>query len=98
MPPTLRCAHRAALLEAFAAEHGAALGRAEGHRRFFAALRAGRLRFRTHRSCAAIRAATANTFRTLRLARFAPLGLVLEALVGEKHLLAGSKHKLRIAL
>ena len=97
MLPISRCAHRAALLEAFAAEYGAALSRAEGHRRFFAALRASRLRFGTHRSGAAICAA-AYAFRTLRLTRFAPLGLVLEALVGEKHLLAGGKYKLRIAL
>ena len=72
------------------------MGRAEGHRRFFAALRASRLRFGTHRSGAAICAA-AHAFRTLRLARFAAFGLVLEAFVGEKHLLAGSKHKFRIA-
>src|SRR5579863_1895562 len=92
----LCCAHRAPLLEAFAAEDGAALRRTERHRRFFATLRASRLRFGTHRRGAAICAAP-YAFRTLRLARLATLGLVLEALVGEKHLLAGSKHKLRIA-
>src|SRR5580704_6122478 len=97
-PPTLSCAHRAALLEAFAAEDWASLGRAERHRRLFAALRASRLRFGTHRRRATAVCPAAYAFRTLRLARFAAFGLVLEALVGEKHLFAGSKHKLRIAL
>src|SRR6185437_11321292 len=92
---TLRRAHRATLLEAFATENRASLRRTERHRSFLAALRESGLGLGTHRS-SAIRAA-ADSFRTLGLARFAALGLVLEALVGEKHLFAGSEHKFRIA-
>jgi hypothetical protein len=95
---TLRCAHRAALLEAFAAEYRPALRRTERHRGVFAALRAIRFRFGAHRcaTAAAIRAG-AYAFRAFRFAPLASLGLVLEALVGEKHLFAGCEHKFRIA-
>jgi hypothetical protein len=86
-------AHGAALLEAFAAEDWAALGRAEGYRRVLTALGAGGFGLGTH-----LRSATtvgADAFRALSLATFATFGFVFEALVGEEHLFAGSKDKLR---
>src|ERR1700722_540711 len=97
MLTALRCAHRAALLKAFAAEHGPTLSRAKRHRRIFTTLRASGFRFGTHRRTAAAVCAAAHTFGTLGFARLASLGLVLEALIGEKHLLAGSEYELRIA-
>jgi hypothetical protein len=90
----LRRAHRSPLLEAFATEHGPTLCRTKRNCRFFTALRASRLCLGAHRRGAVCAAAA---FRTLGLARLAALGFVFEAFVGEKHLLAGSKHKLRIA-
>jgi hypothetical protein len=61
----------------------------EGNRRLFAALRAGRLRFRPH-----LPAATASAaFCSLRFASFTSLGFVLEPFIREKHLFAGRKYK-----
>src|SRR5712692_5403997 len=87
-----RGAESSPLLEALAAIHGPTLRRLEGNRGFLPALRAGRLRFRT------LEIPRASGFRAFGFARLAPLGLVLEALVGEKHLLAGGEHKLGAAL
>jgi hypothetical protein len=89
------CAQGAALLEALAAKDWTSLRGAEGHGSFLAALRTGGLGFRAH-----LRGATASStaFRALGLAAFASLRFVLETLVGEKHLLAGSKNKLSAAL
>jgi hypothetical protein len=83
------------LLEAFPAKHRATLRRPEGNRRFFAALRAGRLRFRPH-----LPAATSATaaFGPLRFAAFTSLRFVLESLVREKHLFPGRKYKLGATL
>jgi hypothetical protein len=60
-------------------------------------LRASGFRFRSHRSVSAT-AASRTAFSALCFAAFATFGLVLKALVGEKHLLAGSKYKLGAAL
>jgi len=89
-------AHGPALLEALAAKDRPALRRAERHRGLFAALRAGSLGFRPHRSTA-IRSSGATALGALRFACLAALRFVLEALVGKKHLLAGRKDKFRIA-
>jgi hypothetical protein len=86
-------AHGAALLEAFAAEDWAALGRAEGYRRVLTALGAGGFGLGTHLHSATT--VGADAFRALSLATFATFGFVFEALVGEEHLFAGSKDKLR---
>src|SRR5262249_13325856 len=83
-----RSTQRPPLLEAFAAVHGPALRGLEGNRRFLPALRAGRFRF------GALVVPGARVLSALRFAGLAPLGLVLEALVGEKHLLASSEDKL----
>src|SRR5262245_60781535 len=86
----LRRSHCPTLLKAFAAEDRAALRGTERDRGLFTALRAGRFGFR-----ADLRAAAATgSISTLGLTGLAAFGLVLEALVGEEHLLAGSKHKL----
>ena len=86
-------AHGSPLLETFTAIDGASLRRLEGHRGFLAALRANGLGFDS------LHTARAGTHAgcTSCLAGFAPLGLVLEALVGEKHLFARGEDKLRIA-
>jgi hypothetical protein len=84
--------HGPALLETFPAVHRSPLGRLEGNRGFLPALRAGGTRFgslvipRGRRSAA------------LGLARLAPFGLVLEALVGEKHLFAAGEDEFSAAL
>jgi hypothetical protein len=88
-------AHGAALLEALAAEDGPALGGTEGHRRFLAALGTIGFGFGAHRGTAS---SAATAFGALGLASLATLGLVLEALVREKHLLARSKNKLGATL
>jgi hypothetical protein len=90
----LRGAHGAALLEAFAAEDWAALSRAEGDGGVLAALGAGGFSLGTH-LCSAATTVGADAFCTLGLATFATFGFVFEALVGEEHLFAGSKDKLR---
>src|SRR5579862_951001 len=82
------------LLKAFAAVHGAALRRLEGHGRFFPTLRADRFRF--HSLDGGRRRFTALDAN--RLATLATLGLVLEALVREKHLLAGGEDEFSPAL
>jgi len=87
-------AHGAALLEAFAAEDWTALGRAEGDSGVLAALGAGGFGLRAHLRSAATTVG-ADALRALGLATFATFRFVFEALVGEEHLLAGSKDKLR---
>ena len=89
-------AHGAALLEAFTAEYGAALRGTEGHRRFLPALGTISLGFGAHRGIAASPGASA--FGALGFASLAALGLVLEALVREKHLFARGKNKLGATL
>src|SRR5579864_9442089 len=89
-------AHSTPLLETFAAEYGATLRGTEGHRRFFAALRTVGLGFGAHRGIAASPAASA--FGALGFASLTALGLVLEALVREKHLFARGKNKLGATL
>lgn len=83
----LRRSQRSPLLEALPAEHGPPLRGTEGNRGFFTALRAGRLRLRPHLT------ATATAFGALCFARLTSFGLILEALVREKHLFAGCKYK-----
>jgi hypothetical protein len=85
-------AHGPPLLEALAAIHRATLRRPKWNGRFLSALRAVRFRFRPHRTAAPA------TFGSFRLAGFATLWFVLEALVGEKHLFAGGKHELSTTL
>src|SRR5215469_16844887 len=82
-------AHRAALLKAFAAEDGTALGWAKRDRGLLTALRAVGLGFGAHGRCRTV----TSTFGALGFARLATFGLVLEALVGEEHLFAGSENK-----
>ena len=86
------CAHRPPLLEAFAAENRAALGRPEGHRRLLTTLRTGRLGFR------ASGRRPAGALGTLRFAGLTTLGLVLEAFVGEEHLFASGEDELGAAI
>ncbi len=91
----LRCAHRAAGLEAFAAKYRAALRWPEGNRGFLPALRTGGFCFGPWSGTSA---STTAAFRPFCLATLAALRFVLETLVGEKHLLAGGKNKLSAAL
>jgi hypothetical protein len=88
-----RCAHGPPLLKAFAAEHRSALRRAERNCSFLSALRAGCLGF-SSLECIGTRT---RTLRAFGFAVLAPLGLVFEALVGEKHLFAGGEDKFLIA-
>ena len=88
-----RCAHGPPLLKAFAAEYRPALRRAERNSSFLSALRAGCLGL----SSLECISTWTRTLRALGFAVFAPLGLVFEALVGEKHLFAGGKDKFLIA-
>ena len=81
---------RPPLLETFAAIYRASLCWLERNGCFFSALRAHRLGFDTLYAAGSSRGAR----RAISLARFAPLGLVLETLVGEKHLLAGGENEL----
>jgi hypothetical protein len=74
-------------LETFAAINGPALCRLEGNRSFLPALRAGGFRF------GALKSAGTCALCPSRLAGLATLGLILEALIGEKHLLAGGENK-----
>jgi hypothetical protein len=90
----LGCSHCASLLEAFAAEHWASLRWPKGNRGFLSALRTTGLGFRAYRSAVA----AAAGLRALGLTGLATLRLVLETLVGEKHLFAGSKYKLGATL
>ena len=91
----LGSAHRAPLLEAFPAKDRAALRRAEGDGGVLAALRTGGFGLRPHLRRAICPAAT--TLGALGFAGFAAFRFVLEALVGEKHLLAGSKYEFSTA-
>jgi len=84
-------AHRAPLLKTFTAVNGPALRRLEGNRSFLPALRAGGFGF------GALESAGTCAFCPSRLAGLTSLGLILEALVGEKHLLAGGENKFRTA-
>jgi len=81
------------VLEALAAVNRAPLRRFERYRRFLPALRASGLGFDTLHTVAV---PISSSRSTVCLARFAPLGLVLETLVGEKHLLAGGENELGI--
>jgi hypothetical protein len=78
-------------LEAFAAEHRTTLRWAEGNRGFLSALRASRLGFRS------LEVTLARALNTFGFAVLAPLGLILEALVGKEHLFAGGEDKLLTA-
>jgi hypothetical protein len=88
-----RRTHGPPLLETLAAEHGPSLRRTERNSGFLPALRAGGFGFRALET---VRSGT-RTLRALGFAFLAPLGLVLEALVGEKHLLAGGEDELLTA-
>jgi hypothetical protein len=90
----LSCAESTTLLEALAAKNRTSLRGAERDSGFLSALRACRLRFRAHLGGSA---ASTTAFSALGLASFASLWFVLETLVGEKHLLAGSKNKFSAA-
>jgi len=79
-------------LKTFAAEDGPALRGAERNCGFLSALRAGRLCFRPLEGVGTW--AWTRALSAFGLAILAPLGLVLETLVGEKHLLAGGEDKL----
>ena len=85
-------AHGAALLEAFAAEDWAALCGTKRDGGLLSALRAGGLGFGPDLRVAS--AAPADTIGALGFTGLAPFGLVLEALVGEKHLFASGEDKL----
>src|SRR6476646_585173 len=82
-------------LETFPAEHRASLCGTEGHGRFFSARRAVGGGFNPF---AADRGARRRAGRTLSLARLASFRLVLEILVGEEQLLAGSPDELGAAV
>src|SRR6266853_1771077 len=86
-----RTTHGPPLLEAFTAEHGTPLRRAERNCCFLSTLRAGRFGFRP------LEVPLARDLGAFGLAILTPLGLVLEALVGEKHLFAGGENKLLTA-
>src|SRR5712672_148141 len=86
-----RTTHGPPLLEAFTAEHGTPLRRAERNSCFLPTLRAGRFGFRP------LEVPLARDLGAFGLAVLTPLGLVLEALVGEKHLFAGGENKLLTA-
>src|SRR6267154_5098080 len=86
-----RTTHGTPLLEAFTAEHGTPLRRAERNCRFLPALRTGRFSLRP------LEVTLARALRAFRFAVLTPLGLVLKALVGEKHLFAGGENKLLTA-
>jgi hypothetical protein len=82
-------AHRPSLLKTLATVHGPTLCRFEGDCGLLPALGTRRLGF------SPLKAGTvARGIRTLGFARLAPLGFVLETLVGEKHLFAGGENEL----
>src|ERR1700690_1415442 len=83
--------HGPPLLKAFTAEHRTSLRRAEWNCSFLPALRAGRFGLRP------LAVPLARALRAFGLAVLTPLGLVFEALVGEKHLFAGGENKLLTA-
>src|SRR5258708_16541830 len=86
-----RTTHGPPLLEAFTAEHGTPLRRAERNCCFLPALRAGRFGLRP------LEVPLARALRAFGFAVLAPLRLAFEALVGEKHLFAGGENKLLTA-
>ena len=90
----LGSAHCATLLEAFPAEDRAALRRAKRNGGFFAALRAVGLGLCPHGR----RSAASRRLSPFCFTPFAALRFVLEPLVGEKHLFAGSKNELAATL
>ena len=90
-----RGAHGSPLLKTFAAIHGTPLSWLKWDGGFFPALRTDGFRLY---ALNAISRRYRSALRPRRLTGFAPLGLVLESFVGEKHLLAGSEHKLRPAV
>jgi hypothetical protein len=94
--PALRRPHRPPRLEALPAEDRPSLRGSEGNGCFLAALRTGCLRFGTY--LPATTTAAASGFGSFGFAGFAALRFVLKSLVGEKHLLAGSKNELGAAL
>ena len=81
---------RSPLLKTFTAIYRASLRWLERNRSFFSALRAYRLGFDTLHAAGTLCCAR----RAVGLARFAPLGLIFETLVGEEHLLAGGENEL----
>jgi hypothetical protein len=83
-------------LKTFAAEDGPALRGAERNCGFLSALRAGRLCFRPLKGVRTW--AWTRALSAFGLAILAPLGLILETLVGEKHLLAGGEDEFSSAL
>jgi hypothetical protein len=85
--------HGPPLLETLAAEHGPSLRRTKRNRGFLSALRAGCFGFRPLE----IIGTWTRALRALGFAILAPLGLILEALVGEEHLFAGGEDKLSTA-
>ena len=80
--------NRPPLLKAFAAVNRASLCWLKGDRSLLAALRTGRFRFGSLEIVA-----LARGLRALCFAAFTPLGLILEALVGIKQLLARGENK-----
>jgi hypothetical protein len=83
------------LLKALSAKNRASLRGPEGDSSFLSTLGASGLRFRAHLGSAATASAPLSA---LGFAAFAPFRLVLESLVGEKHLFAGSKNEFSAAL
>lgn len=96
--PQLSCracrTHRAPLLKAFTAIYRSSLGRPKRNRCFFSALRTDRLGFYS----LGISRTRPISLRAIGLACLAPFGLILEAPVGEEHLLARGEHEFSAAL
>ena len=86
------CAQGPSLLETFPAVDWPSLRGLEGNRSFLPALRASGACFGSLRISRRVRRSAA-----LGLARLAPFGLVLEALVGEEHLFAGGEDEFSAA-
>ncbi len=84
-------ADRSSLLKAFSAVNGTSLCRFKRYCRFLAALRTNGLGFDSLHSIAGTISVSCSS---ASLARFTPLGFVLETLVGEKHLFAGGENEL----
>ena len=82
-------------MKTFAAIHWTPLSWLKWNGGFFPALRTDGFRFYALK---AISRRSRSALRPRRLTGFAPLGLVLKSLVGEKHLLAGGEHELRPAV
>jgi hypothetical protein len=85
------------LLKAVAAKHGSSLRWPERNRGLFSALRTDGAGLGSRRT--ALPASACSKIRSpLCLAGFAPLGLVPELLIVEKHLFPGGKNKVRSAV